>query len=254
MTFFRRIITFAFLSVSHIILAQSIITDRPDQTESSSTILKESLQIESGMLFGSVKDDFFSEEILLAPSVLWRYGITNKIELRLLTEFASVKDKLSNNTVSGVSDLQIGAKIQLLKKEDTNTEIAFLSHVIVPTAKDELSLNEFGVINKLAVSHTLSDIIGLGYNIGYDYFGSGNGNFTYSLALGFGISGKIGFYIESFGEIAEFKDHLSNFDTGLTYLLKENSQLDVSFGVGLNHKMNYVSLGYSLNISKQTRN
>lgn len=202
MTFFRRIITLAFLSVSHIILAQSIITDRPDQTESSSTLLKGSLQIESGILFGSAKDYLFSEGILQMPSILWRYGVTNGIELRLLTEFASVKDKLSKNTVSGISDLQIGAKIQLFSKEEFNAEIAFLSHAIVPSAKDELSLNEFGVINKLAVSHQLSDIIGLGYNIGYDYFGSGNGNFTYSLALGFGISDKIGFYIEPFGEIA----------------------------------------------------
>ena len=234
--------------------AQTIITDRPDQTESSSTLLKGSLQIESGILFGSAKDDFFSEEILLAPTILWRYGITNGIELRLLTEFTNVKDKTTSNITSGIGDLQIGTKIQLLKREGINTEIAFLSHAIIPTAKDELSLNELGVINKLAVSHELSDTIGLGYNIGYDYYGFGSGNFTYSLSVGFGISNKIGFYVEPYGEIIEFENHLANFDTGFTYLIKDNSQLDVSFGTGLNHNMNYVSIGYSLNISSMSKN
>jgi len=240
--------------MSNIIFAQSIITDRPDQTESSSTLLEGSLQIESGILFGSSKDDYFSEGIILAPSVLWRYGITNGIELRLLTEFASVKDKTSNISSNGLSDLQIGTKIELLKKEGINTEIAFLSHAILPSAKDELSINELGVINKLSISHELSNRVGLGYNIGYDYFGTGSGNFTYSFALGFGISDKIGFYVESYGGVIDFKNHEANFDTGFTYLIKNNSQLDVSFGTGLNHNMNFVSIGYSLNISKKSKN
>jgi hypothetical protein len=34
-----------------------------------------------------------------------------------------------------------------------------------------------------------------------------------------------------------------NFDAGLTYLVKDNVQLDFSFGTGLTHKMNYISLG-----------
>ena len=97
--------------------AQKIITDRPDQTESSSTIEKGALQIESGIFYGTAKDDFFSEEVLLAPTVLWRYGITDGIELRLLTEFASVKNKLTSDKSSGLTDLQVGTKFQILKKE-----------------------------------------------------------------------------------------------------------------------------------------
>ena len=249
MTLKKGVVILIFLTASNAIFSQSIITDRPDQTESSSTLLKGSLQIESGILFGSAKDDFFSEEVLLMPSVLWRYGITNGIEIRLLTEFASVKDKMSNKTINGISDLQIGTKIQLLKKEEINTEIAFLSHAIIPTAKDELSLNKMGVINKLAISHELTDIIGLGYNIGYDYLGFGSGNFTYSLSVGIGVSDKIGFYVEPYGEIIEFENHLANFDAGVTYLIEDNFQLDFSAGTGINHTMNYISLGASINIS-----
>ena len=250
----RGIIIFAFLVINNSVFSQLIITDRPDQTESSSTLLKGSLQIESGILFGSINGDFFSEEVLLAPTVLWRYGITKGIEIRLFTELASIKDKITSEMISGINDLQIGTKIQLLKKEGINTEIAFISHAIIPTAKYELSLNKLGTINKLSISHELKNNIGLGYNIGYDYFGSGSGHFTYSLAIGIGISDRIGFYVEPYGEIVEFENHVSNFDTGLTYLIKDNSQLDVSFGTGINQKMTYLSIGYSLNISKSRNN
>lgn len=243
------VIICAFIGLS--VTAQTIVTDRPDQTESSSTIEKGALQIESGILYGTAKDDFFSEEVLLAPTVLWRYGITNGIELRLLTEFASVKDKLTSEKSSGITDLQVGTKIQVLKKENVKTEIAFLSHIIIPTAKSELTLNEIGTINKLSIAHDIGDTFGLGYNIGYDYFGYSSGNLTYSLALGIGISDKVGFYIEPYGAIVEFDNHESSFDAGFTYLVNDNFQLDISAGTGLNHKMNYVSIGCSIIIAKE---
>jgi len=228
--------------------AQTIVTDRPDQTESSSTVEKGALQIESGILYGNAKDDFFSEEVLLAPTVLWRYGITNLIELRLLTEFASVKDKLSSSKTSGITDLQVGTKIQILKKEDVKTEIAFLSHLIIPTAKNELTFDKVGTINKISVAHDIGDTFSLGYNIGYDNYGTGSGDLTYSLALGLGISDKVGMYIEPFGALVEMDINEANFDAGFTYLVQDNLQLDVSAGTGINHKMNYVSVGCSINI------
>ena len=241
------------LIISLSIEAQTIVTDRPDQTESSLTLGKGELQIESGILFETTKDDYFSEELLLAPTVLWRYGITDGIELRLLTEFSSIKDKLTSVKASGLADLQVGTKIQILKKEDVKTEIAFLSHLIIPTAKNALTLDEIGSINKLSIGHDIGDVFGLGYNIGYDNYGFGSGNLTYSLALGLSISDKVSFYIEPYGALVELEYHESNFDAGFTYLVQDNLQLDVSAGTGLNHNMNYVSIGCSINIAKKNK-
>ena len=233
--------------------AQTIVTDRPDQTESSLTLGKGELQIESGILFEITKDNYFSEELLLAPTVLWRYGISDEIELRLLTEFSSIKDKLTSEKARGFTDLQVGTKIQILKKEDVKTEIAFLSHLIIPTAKNALTLDKIGSINKLSIAHDIGDVFGLGYNIGYDYYGFGSGNLSYSLALGLSISDKVNFYIEPYGALVELDYHRSNFDAGITYLVQDNLQLDVSAGTGLNHKMNYVSIGFSINIEKKKK-
>ena len=241
----KKIYTYLFLFAIGTISAQQIITDRPDQTESSSTIPVKSLQIEAGAIFQ--REDGVQANAY--PSVLWRYGVTEKFELRLLTQFETNKVLNSSLKNNGISDLQIGAKIQLYKKENVNTEIAFLSHLILPTAKREITNDKVGTINKLSISHALSEKIGIGYNVGYDYFGTGSGNLTYSVALGISLSDKVGFYVEPYGALTEFESHLASFDTGFTYLVKDNLQLDISYGTGLNYGMNYFSTGFSWNIN-----
>jgi hypothetical protein len=91
--------------------------------------------------------------------------------------------------------------------------------------------------------------MGLGYNVGYNYFGRENGFLTYSVALAIAITEKAGIYIEPYGDIGLFDKYFSNIDAGITYLLKDNFQLDFSFGTGLNYTMNYLSAGFSWNIA-----
>lgn len=229
------------------IKAQTIVTDRPDQTESSITVPFKSLQIESGLLVGNYDNGDLKQ--LLIPSTLLRYGLTKNIELRFVQQFERLKNNLTSESDFGISDLEVGAKIQLLKKEDVNTEIAFLSHLILPTGSNGLTNDKFGTVNKLAISHELNDKLGLGYNVGYDNMGEGEGDLTYSAALGISLGQKFGTYVELYGAYAEFSSWGSNFDSGLTYLLRDNLQLDASFGLGLDHKMHYFSLGFSWNIS-----
>ncbi len=245
--YISTVVLFLLLANSSI-FAQSIITDRPDQTESSSTVAKGSLQIETGILIGFMDSDDNSIQQILAPTILFRYGIMEGLELRVLNQFERVKDDF--DTTTGISDLEIGAKIQLYKKEDINTEIAFLSHLIVPSGTKGLTNVKAGTINKLSISHEINDTIGLGYNVGYDYFGTGQGNFTYSIALGIGINDKVGIYLEPYGQLTEFNIYEASFDAGVAYLVKDNFQLDFSFGTGINHDMNYISAGASINISK----
>jgi hypothetical protein len=152
--------------INNIVFSQTIITDRPDQTESSSSIDRGSFQIETGILLGFTEDEFSSERQLLAPTTLFRYGITKGIEIRVLSQFESLKNQSSTQKTRGISDLEIGTKIQVFKKENINTEIAFLSHIILPTGSTGLTNNSYGTINKISISHTLNDALGLGYNVG----------------------------------------------------------------------------------------
>ena len=227
--------------------SQQIITDRPDQTESSSTIAKESLQIEMGIVV--LSSDNKSVNAFAGPSTLLRYGISENLELRIFNQYESIKVDMdgSDEKDSGFSDLELGFKVQLFKKEDVNTEVAFLSHAIIPTASKAFSNEKWGTINKLSISHALGKNIGLGYNVGYDYIFQTH-RFTYSAALGFSFSEKFGGYIEPYGFYAEGGLFQSFFDAGLTYLMRDNFQLDISYGLGMNNDMQYFSAGFSWNI------
>jgi len=237
--------TFLIMFSSLLSIAQ-IVTDRPDQTESSATVGLGNLQIESGILVQYEDRNRFRN--ILAPTNLFRYGLTEGIELRLLSQLESVKFN-NNSSIVGISDLQIGTKIQIVKNDNVNTEIAFLSHVIVPTGTFGLSIEEYGTINKLSISHELGERVSLGYNIGYDHINSDN-ILTYSVALGFSVNEKFGMYIEPFGSWEE-GDFVHNFDAGMTWLVNKDFQLDFSFGTGIatnsgnNINMNYLSVGGS---------
>jgi hypothetical protein len=237
------------LCCSITLAAQEIITDRPDQTESSSTIQKGNLQIESGLLLEFLGEDIsYYERTILAPTTLIRYGLLDFAELRVLSQIESVKN--NSTSATGISDLEIGTKLQLLKKEKSLLEIALLSHIIIPTGSKEVSSNTTGSINKLCVSHRSNTNISIAYNLGYNYFGSGKGDLTYSFVLGSRINDKASVYLEPYGEFIEFEDNVININSGITYLLKDNFQLDFSFGTGINHIFNYTASGFSWNIGK----
>lgn len=241
----KIITTVGFLLLTSITFSQEIITDRPDQTESSVTVGKNNFQIESGVLYQKSENS----NSFIGSSTLLRYGITNGIELRFVSQYESTKIGLDGGDIkySGFNDLELGVKIQLLKKEDVNTQMAFLSHVIISTANENLTANQVGVVSKLSISHAITDKIGLGYNIGYDYVRQ-QSSLTYSLALGFQLSNSIGFYIEPYGKRGESNNYEINFDVGFSYLVNDNFQLDASYGVGLNNDMQYLSTGFSWRI------
>nr|WP_321452957.1 transporter [uncultured Carboxylicivirga sp.] len=230
-----------FLLIGLNTFAQEIVTDRPDQTESSSTVPLKSLQIETGLMIENMNRS--ADRAYFIPTTLFRYGLSKNFELRLGEQLVNY----SNQTA--LSDLEIGFKVQILRREDINTEIAFLSHLTLPTGADWISGNSVGSVSKFAISQTFTDALGIGANFGYSNFGEGSGDLTYSAALGVGITEKLGSYYEIYGELADMNDWFSSFDAGLTYLLQPNLQFDLSFGLGLNQTMNYMALGVSWNIA-----
>jgi hypothetical protein len=62
---------------------------------------------------------------------------------------------------------------------------------------------------------------------------------THTNAPGLGITKRIGAYFETFDEVVKFSDWISEFDSCITYLIKDNMQPNISFGLGLNQEMNY---------------
>jgi len=217
--------------------AQQINTDRPDQTESTLTIPRGSVQIEAGVLFQTDNLNAIDSHDNLLPTILTRIGFGDNFELRIVNQIEQRK-------AFGISDLEIGAKINFVRSE-SSWNIAFLSHLVIPTGTSQFSNHKLGSINKIAISNNINNYIDVGANIGYNYLGKNNGDLTYSVSFAFKINNKLGFYIEPFGEIENLKTHFSNLDGGFTYLIKSNIQADISYGNALNYNSHYLSVGIS---------
>ena len=207
-----------------------ISTDRPDQTEGTYVLRNGDFQIESGWTFNS---DGGSLNNLL------RIGTFEGIELRFSTNLISGHEDMTGLFPS-LDNLEFGAKFKILDKKETLTKISFLSHLSVST---EYSDNSGGLLNRILVSHELSESFEIAYNLGYSkYFEQDNGLLVYSLVVAKSF-GNLGAFVEIFG------DSYSNWDLGITYLIKDNLQADISYGQGINNELSYLSIGAAWNFN-----
>ena len=64
---------------------ETIQLDRPDQTESVYVVPKNHLQTEMGFMFEKTNKE---NNHFHLPTILWKYGFNDKVELRMITEFS----------------------------------------------------------------------------------------------------------------------------------------------------------------------
>ena len=211
-----------------------ISTDRPDQTEGTHVLRNGDFQIESGWTFNSEGGSLNN---------LLRIGTFKGIELRFSTNLISGHEDMTGLFPS-LDNLEFGAKFKILDKKETLTKISFLSHLSLST---EYSDNSGGLLNRILVSHELSESFELAYNLGYSkYFEQDNGLLVYSLVIAKSF-GNLGAFVEIFG------DSYSNWDLGITYLIKDNLQADISYGQGINNELSYLSIGAAWNFSTKSK-
>lgn len=250
----RKIVLFIFIVITVAIKAQNespeLITDRPDQTESSVTVPHKFLQIETGFVMENSKTDLADQKAYTYNSTLLRYGLFDNLELRLgleyLGEKVTNKNAETTNAISGLSPLYAGFKAKIAEEDGWKPEIAFLAAMVLPfTASEDYKPEYSGADIRFAFSHTLSDRFSLGYNLGAQWNGeTAMPSYFYSVSLGAGIIYKLEMFIESYGLIPETGEAEHLLDAGFTYLLLPNLQFDASGGIGIYNSIdNFISLG-----------
>jgi hypothetical protein len=222
-------------------------TDRPDQTESPIITKQKYIQTEIG--FNIEQNDRLTT--LVVPTVLWKYGLCKKFEFRLVTELNSQETPLmipqGNKIETGLTPLQVGGKLSLWEERGLLPKTAVLAHVAFPKlASKYFQASKVAPEFRLAMQNTISDKIGLGYNIGAEWDGeTTDPAWIYTIGPGFNL-GKNGYmYVELFGD---FKNGESthNFDAGFAYYVSNSLKLDISSGFNLKQtNQYYFALGVS---------
>jgi hypothetical protein len=234
----------------------SLITDRPDQTESSVTVPLGALQIETGFIYERNYNAVVEEDYYGYGTTLLRYGIASNWELR----FGMAYQTLGTTTLAtseevtskGLTPVDLGIKIYLSEERGWRPEMAILTGVTLPgTGLAQYSVNSFAPSMRFSFSHTLTQRLSLGYNLGAEWDGANpEATGIYTLVLGFGATERIGMFIEVYGNIPEGGPADHRFDTGITFLIADNFQLDMSGGLGLNsHSADgFINAGFSWRI------
>jgi hypothetical protein len=232
-----------------------LVTDRPDQTESSGVVPVRHLQIETGFLMSGDRTGQIELRSFAYNTTLLRYGLLENFELRAGLEYRNEKEKLLDmdeiNAVSGFSPLYLGFKTRIKEEQGWIPEIAFLGGVSLPfTAQQEFRALHPAAIMRFAFSHTLSERFSLGYNLGAEWEAETGPGYFYTAALGIGLTEKLGMFVEAFGLFATDAENEHLADAGFTWLVLPNLQFDLSGGMGLNEAANdfFISAGLSYRI------
>ncbi|NNL15316.1 MAG: transporter [Flavobacteriaceae bacterium] len=249
--------SFSFSQQEDLSSSDPLVTDRPDATEASSTVGKGILQIETGGLYESFEENDVKQEAYTYNTTLLRYGILDNLELRIGWDFTEGVTKVNgnklNNVSSGFSPLLLGVKIDISEENGAMPEMALIGHVFpLFTASSDYRPETTGVDFRFSMSHTLSEKSSLGYNLGGQWENdSPEASAIYTLAYGYSISSKFGMYLELYGDIPEDSSANHYWDSGLTYLVSNDLQLDAYIGTSITEGQDFLfGLGASFRLAK----
>lgn len=228
--------------------SEPIATDRPDQTESPSVTPVNYLQAEAGFNYERIDG---SNEAFVYPTLLTKYGITNRFELRLITEQVTLRNGADQKQY-GLLPVQVGFKSNLVSQKGAVPEISFIAHLVLPDAASREFRTDFYAANfRFVVRHDLNDRLSISYNAGAEWDGfSPAPTFIYTFATAYQLTDRLGMYIEAFGFAPQERVANHQADAGFTWLINNDVQLDISAGTALtdNAPDYYAALGISFRL------
>lgn len=204
---------------------EPLVTDRPDFTESASSVVPGRVQLEAGATLDRVDD----ENAVTLGEALFRIGVVPGLEARV-----GVPSWIDAGEASGLDSGFLGAKAEL--PAGAGWDLALLVGTTVPIGDDEVASDEWEPEAVLAAGRDLSETTGLGVNLGWGRPSDGEeriDEWRGSVAAGFDLGGGWGAYGEAFGFVTDGDAGPAFLDAGVTRLLGPDLQLDARVGAGL---------------------
>src|SRR5688500_6776482 len=246
LTLFISCITSLYSQQDSAMIISPIEADRPDQTETASTVPKGYFQMENGFSIEDTEPGF----IYTHPSTLWKVGVSDYFEIRVITEYINIQLD-PNPKVDGLVTVQVGFKSRLLDQKGIVPKTSFIGHIALPgLASKQFQQTYFAPAMRLAFQLSIHDRYSVSYNVGAEWDGeTPRPVFIYTLALGANIIHGLGIYGEVYGGVPQQREDDAELraDAGLTYLITNDILVDVSGGIGLtdNAPEKYIAVGLS---------
>lgn len=231
-------------------------TDRPSESYSPTVVLKNRFQIEAGFRKEHDNNGGEGSDEYLYPSASLKYGLTKKLEVRVLVEeeadynFKPEKHK----TAGGLQPIKVGFKYNLVDKKGLLPKISVIARADIPKLASRDFKSDFvAPFFRLAMENSLSKKLSLVYNIGEEWQEDDvHGEFFYSISPQLEITDKFKIFAEASGYVSKEQTPKNTFDAGFLYQVTPNLQFDIFGGAAISENApdNFIELGISFRLPK----
>jgi hypothetical protein len=211
---------------------EPLVTDRPDFTESSSSVGSGVLQLESGITFLDLQS---GTEVTTVGEILARWGVAEKFELRFVLPTYSRTSGAAGGE-SGFLSSGVGFKYELKQGNGDGfiggMESALIVSTTVPTGTSEFASSKWQPSAVFAASWEVGPSVGVGANVGISRPAGDENRYTTlwaSVAVGVGVNDSNSLFFELYGFNRE-EDRgpsTATFQTGFVHLFSPDLQADV---------------------------
>lgn len=201
---------------------------RPDQTNGTSVVQKGFLQLEGGLRY----QDGRSSRTYNYPTLTVRYGLSDRVELRLGTGFEASIPSSSQQGQRGIGAPELGTRVYLWDGKGILPQAAFTATATLPVGQKELRPTNPEARMRLGFSNSLTDALTLTYTYGYGWVQNAAEQ-KYAVKLAARLSKQFSIYGEAFGTTETRSRPDNEVDMGLLWLVRPNLQLDIAGGAGI---------------------
>lgn len=206
-------------------------TDRPTETQSAKTVGRGVFQLETGFR----KDGRGGDYDRRLPDAEWRYGVLDRVELRLYTVAETDRVYSKQKFADGLRPLELGLKTTVLQTKDTSFAASLYGHwgIDAWSAEEHRTGKNFYRL-RLLFHNQISKAITVQYNLGRDWHNDREGHFwLYALAPHFDLGEKWQVFGETYGYFNHGEEPEHYADAGGAYYISKNVEVDAAVGKGL---------------------
>ncbi|HRE64857.1 MAG TPA: hypothetical protein PKU77_13795 [Ferruginibacter sp.] len=220
-----------------------ITNDNPRQTISVQTVPKKWLQVEAGLGVKVNKVYSLKTSRYALPSLLFRYGLSKRIEARLLTGIAYSRYHFRSGTIDRKSDtwgsgpVELGGKLHILDEKKVRPSISFSAHYRfnnnLKLSTDTINGGNF----RFSFQNIFSEKFQLDYSTGIDWISwKAPERYIYTISPVLHFNEKWSGYIEASGIIWSSYSPLHFIRTGARFNPAEHYSFDIIAGKAWNRK------------------
>jgi Putative MetA-pathway of phenol degradation len=237
----RIVVVFGSLLLAAAAAADPLSADRPGVANPPHVVAPGAIQLEGGLSFQrETQGGGPDTNTLTVPGGLLRVGLVSPLELRVSAVGYELETSSGGKHRSSGSDLVIGSRARLLDQQGIRPATALEFDLSLPTGSDAVTSGGVDPSGLLLVEWGFWDRFVLDGNLGLASVSLGENDASRavqvapSLSLGASIDARANVFIEWYATFSSrgVADQPA-VDAGLSWLVDDDLQLDVSVGAGL---------------------